>query len=399
MTRVLLVRTGSVWWVDTERANATGEQNDATGVARMLNDLGYDVAITGRVEGSIPGITTLNWDWKGYGLPSNASSQPAEVVYQAYDKALAAIEAWRPDVIVEISGAAPTMSTIDNHKGVKVFEFSVRYYGMALYMYHKLKLPRLVILNDPRSYPKDQEMTRWPECIPQAVLSQYDEVKTQVVDGRKFNVEARYAGCENWWSWGWKYAPMRFDERSKSMTIIAHSHLDDSRLKKNREAVWDYILDDERLEYKIFGKNWEYHPSYDPKIHRGPVKPDLVHTLLQTACGGPMIPITEGWITAKLRQYLVNGAVPFVYGKGDDVALKYDKYCHAIPEDSVLRFSTAEELYDLWMKARSNKVWSRQIVECYREETLPNASMLVDLITHFTNGGTQDLHRFGGYKL
>lgn len=403
MTRVLIVRTGSVWWLDTTRANPTGEQNDATGVARMLRDQGYDVAITGRIEGELdpgegPPVTKLDWNWKEDGLPGNAANSTAEIVYAAYDKALARIEAWKPDVILEIAGAAPTMSTLDNHKGNRVFEFSVRYYGMALYMYRKLKLPRLLILNDPRSYPKDQEMTRWPECIPQAVLSQYDEVKTQVVDGVKYNVEARYAGCENWWSWGWEYAPLNLSSRSETMTIIAHSHLDDSRLKKYREDVWSYILDDPRLQYKVFGKNWDYHPMYDSRIHRGPVKPDLVHELLQKTVGGPMIPISDGWLTAKMRQYLVNGAVPMLYGRGDEVVLKYDKRCIHVADSSSIRFSNAEELHDLWRKCISNRTWRKQVIECYREETLPDAGPLIDLVDHFARGGQQDMTRFGGYN-
>lgn len=398
MTRVLLVRTGSVWWVDTRKASSVGEQNDATGVARMLRDLGFDVAITGRIEGELEGVTTLDWKWKEWGMPQDAYSCPASSVYACYDKALATIASWAPDVIVEISGAAPTMSTIDNHKGCKVFEFAVRYYGMALYMYHKLKLPRLVILNDPRSHPKDQEMTRWPECIPSAVLSQFPEDKTQVVDGKKYNVVCKYAGCENWWSWDWPYADLDND-RGRSMTIIAHSHMNDARLARNRDSVWEYILSDPRLEYKVFGKGWEFFSKYDPAVHRGPVKPDMVHELLQKTPCGPMIPIANGWVTAKLRQYLVNGALPLVYGRDPNAHLMYDRNCIHVPVDSWLRFDCSDELYDKWQRCIERVTERKELISAYRDYTKPDPSLLLDMISHFAAGGEKNLEKFGGYDV
>lgn len=387
--KIAVCRTGSVWWIDTARANPTGEQNDATGVARALRDAGHEVCVFAKANGTIDGCHHIDWDWKALGLDS---TNP----YPAYDVVLSQIEAWQPDVIVEIAGAAPTMSTVDNHKGVSVFEFAIRYYGMALYTYHKLKLPRIIVLNDPRSYSKDQEMTRWPECIPAAVLSQFAQHKSQVIDGQKYEVKAVYAGCENWWSWDWPYAAI--GERH-DVNIIAHSHLKDGRLLKNREDVWNWILNGVTFDYKVFGKGWELADSYDPDVHLGPVKPDVVHMILQQTVAGPMIPIMEGWLTAKLRQYLVNGALPLPYGRGQEVALKYDKSCIHVEDDSPIRFSDAGELNVLVERARKDARWRVDMIEKYRDKTKPDFKLLFECVEHFGRGGLQDFERFGGYRL
>lgn len=374
--RVALVRTGSVWWIDTKGASAVGEQNDATGIARYLLDQGHDVCIYARHKGHLDGCHHIQWD----GIEKDDPQ---------YDHLVEQLKEWAPDVIVEISGASPTMSMKNNHKGVTVFDFSILYYACALYTYHKMKMPRLVILNDPRSYPKDQEMTVWPEVRPAAILSQFPQEKKQRVDGRYYDVKAIYAGCENWWSWAWPYAEI--DNGRKGCTIIAHSHMNDSRLLKNRENVWAWILQDVDFDYKVFGKGWEHYDGYDPKIHRGPVHPDMVHTLLQKAECGPMIPITEGWLTAKMRQYLVNGALPLLYGRGQGVALKYDRDCRVVPDDSVIRFSDSAEL-----NAAVRIENKAELVEHFRKLTEPNFELLDAMIEHFAAGG-QRCEKFGGY--
>jgi hypothetical protein len=387
--RIALCKTGSVWWVDTAKANSTGEQNDSTGVAKILRDHGHDVCLFSAVRGEVEGCHHINWDWAEHGMPRNAADSTAAEVYAAYDKVVSQLEAWQPDMLIEMAGGTAPSATLDNHKGSRVFEFAVRYVGCALYTYHKLKLKRLLIVTDPRSFPQNQEMTRWPEVIPQAILSQCAEEKTKRCDGIHYDIKAVHAGCENWWSWGWDYPAIKRDV-PKLARIIAHSHFFDARLAKNRDDVWKYIFTDFDYPRIIHGKGWPEHMS------DGPISSEQVHTALQNSQCGPMIPVAENWVTAKLRQYALNGAVPLLYGRTHSGYLVYD--ARRLYGEDDIRFDNGDELSALCRRSEQYD-WRCEMVEKYRERTTPNPKLLLDMVEHFGNGGEMDYERFGGYRV
>ena len=351
MTRVLVARTGSVWRWDTSKASPTGEQSDAVGVAKWVAEH-YDCALLGRIEGDAPGKV---FNTRDYQMPK--AWRPEGYVgdqedWSCVDRLAEDIAAWEPDVLVEICGPTATMSNPNNHKDVKCLEFAVQYIYPILHVCQQLKLPRICVVNDPRNYPKDQEMSVWEHVIPAAVLSQCDDPFYRRVDGKKYLIEPEYAGCENWWSYKWEnQIQLPSSAMREFYTMIAHSHFEDGRLQKNdRNEVWSYIWPEGIPAWMhVYGNHWDKFANGKPPSWHGACKPDEVHAILQQTIAGPIIPIANNWVTAKLRQYVLNGALPLLYGKSPETNLAYDAKERYVRFDSPLRFEDdVRECIDRW---------------------------------------------------
>lgn len=372
--RVVVCKTGGSWSVDP--TNPKGEQGDAAGVVKILQSLGHDVCMYGAIKGSVPGAHIINWDWNACGMPKDAANANPKTVYAAYDVVLRQLEAWKPDVFIEVTGPCPTLSCVGNPFGVKVFEFAIRYNGIALYSMHQLGLKRVIVSNDPRAIPRDQEM-HYMNVVPAALLTQSNFTFTRGVHGTPYRVHGVYAGAENWWSYGWPYRPIGGDE----INIIAHAHFD---MSKARQSVWSFILSGlEDVDYNIYGDGW----SSEWRGWRGVLPPDMVHAAMKRCKCAPCIPIGEGWATGKMRQYLINGALPLPYGVEDDTILRY----WTPFECDDIRFETHERLRELIAMD------TRDLIEKYRVLTTPKYGLLEEAVKHFGRGGDIQPEKFGGF--
>lgn len=379
MARVVVARTGSAWSLEGATSNY-GEQGDTTGVAKMLMRMGHDVLCTGKIRGELQGATVVNWDFP----PCTAYSDPDHVA-SCYEQVLRPIEAWKPDVWIDVVGPCPSVSWVGNPRGTITQDFAVRYVGPSLWVQHKLCIPRICCINDPRSYPRDHEIHFWPQVTPVAVLSQERRSFPRVMCGEKFMVHAVYAGLETYCLIDRE--PV-FDGYRDEPVIIAHSHLHDSRVNKSRKEVWDYLLRD-GWPYAIYGRGWEGHE---------PCKPHEVHEILQRSTCGPMIPVTHGFVTAKFAQYAWNGAVPLPYGTSKDTMLCYDVDEFRFPMDCELRHQGGEELWERINRAKLDADWRRDWCERIYASSQADGTLLDECVNHFANGGDIDYSTYGGYE-
>lgn len=344
------------------------------------------------MHGEIDGVDHINWSIPG----TEIALYKDEVTRQAYEDWVEQVLDWKPDVLIECVGSVCTTSWPWNPYDTSMLDMCAKYIAPAMYAYHKTELPRICIINDPRSYPNNFEMTYWPECRPVALLSQENNDWTRKIKGRDWRVRATYAGCENWWSY--KLERNR-STRENPCTIIAHAHMKDNRINRQRQDVWEWILDglSDEVDYVVHGKGWEHFNGYDPERMLGPVHPDEVFVKLQQAVCGPMIPIFHGFATAKLRQYALSGAVPFPYGRGEEW-LTYDVQGHNVSLDDELRFTDTDELIALIKKANNSPDWADEQATRICDATEPDWTKLVECVEHFGNGGGYEPERFGGME-
>jgi hypothetical protein len=239
-----------------------------------------------------------------------------------------------PDAIVTVIG--PSGSACYPGQGIRVQAFSANYCGPVVAIWNRLpEVPRICILNDPRNIIRLKELEVWPS----AVLSQANEDTEYRVRDRRIVRHYRYHKTQNWGQRS--FEPGTNDE---GIGILAHRHCDDSRVSKNREAVWDYILDNLPTQPTIVGRGWPMGSISKP------------HEFLQRFTWGPMIPIGEGWVTAKFGQYARAGCMPRPYDGGG--FLTYDRDGLMIPLDHPIRWNGSNHEFDPeWLQ------WAVEITE------------------------------------
>lgn len=373
--RVLVLRSGSAWIADREKLSSLNSQGNHDAVTREIIRAGHEVLCCGRITGPLG----LDCDQMGWPV------QPTEENLREYVETVAA---WRPEVLVNVTGGEYTCGSPDNPRGTIVQTTGIRYCWPAFKLMERLELPRIIVVTDVRCYPRDQEMTWNPWAVPRAVLSQQDVVFPRRILDREFAVHARYAGIENF---RLRDVEERYTLGHLDAVVVSHSHFGESRISKNREEVWAWVLRGlEGFSYEIWGTKW----GDDWENWRGETRD--VQGTIQTGRCGPMIAMKGEWTSPKYREYALAGAVPLPYGRGREL-YTYDPQGHACPIDHETRFSTPEELGALVRRCRDDAAWREQMIREALRRTEPDSSLLLECIEHFGSGGETDLERFGGY--
>lgn len=402
--RIMFCKTGAVLRLGATADNASpvGDQRDALGVLEYLLDKGHDVCVFGCVHDEQNYAHYPNFHCIKPDVSNLDQDSLIKDVDEKYDEAAQKLIDWKPDICVNVGGMTPTTSYLGNPWMTSTQCFAIKYVGPALYALEKAKIPRLLIINDPRNYPREQEMTFWKYNRPAAVLSQETTGIDRAIKGTKFRIHTVYSKAENWWSYGMDEVRHK-NLRKYDCLIVAHSHMADGRLKKGRDEVWQNILGDCNFDFTLFGKGWESFSRYDKTKMLGPCKPGEVHAFLRQTKMGPMIPCAHGFNTGKMRVYAINGALPLLYGRG--CHLTYDVYQNYVPLTSGLRFETSDELRDLIKYWSNDEDGRRSVVEMLQEMTRPNFSKLDSCLHEFSlmqNWEQTTLKRewladFGGY--
>lgn len=404
--RIMFCKTGSVLRLGetANSASPVGDQRDALGVLEYLLDAGHDVCVFGVVHNPENYMHRPNFHCIIPDVRDLDTDSLIKTVDEKYEEAAQKLIAWKPDVCVNVGGMTPTTSYLGNPWMTSTQCFAIKYVGPALYALQKAQIPRVLIINDPRNYPREQEMTFWEYNRPVAVLSQEETSFDRTIKSKKYKVLTAYAAAENWWSYGMDEINPNSNTRHHDCLIIAHSHMRDGRLKKGRDNVWVDILGDCNFNFTLFGKDWEYFSKYDKTKMLGPCKPGEVHEFLRNTKMGPMIPCAHGFNTGKMRMYAINGALPLLYGRGE--YLTYDLYQHYIALTSNLRFTTTEDLrslIDRWSKDDEGRA---AVVEMLQELTRPNFKKLdsclneISLMQDWENTTLKRewINAFGGYE-
>jgi len=364
-----------------DRATPVGDTTGGTmGVAKYLRDQGHAVTLFGQVRGDPPGVRVVRPNVRG--MDEYSTVADVEARYRA-----ATDELGPQDACLNVAGPSPTTSWVGNPYGASTQQCYMKYTGPLLYAMHHLGLKRVLLVHDPRNYPRDHEMLYWPECRPAVVLSLEERSFPRRLRHQQYIVHAQYGRGENWWSYGTPYHPCDEVGRDVPCLMVQHSHLEDDRLSDGRADAYATFMGGDEVDVLV-GRGWDKYPGGAPRAWQGEVSPGECRRLLQRALCGPIVPIADKFITSKLRQYALNGCLPLPYGRGE--RFTYDHLGRYVPLDAEIRVQTRAELRELVDRARRDEGWRRGWVERIREATEPDFSVLEEALT---NPG-----KFGGYE-
>jgi len=317
---IVVTKYGMKFYTRDNTKNKIGEQGETEGVLRHLVSQGHTVLYFGVYEGEVPGVIHLRPHLDDLDDLSTAAHQEA-----LWKKDTEMVGDYCPDAAIQINGLAPTFSWIDNPRGARLQAFAVRMCGPWLNILQSLKLKRICINNDPRSYPRDQEMSYgWDYVRPAALLDQCSKVKDTIVGGKSYRRVSHYAKCE---SYGW--LPQRENTRETDIATVAHSHFDDSL---GTIAKWELLpaLFDRFPDFKVYGLGWPEGDRYP-----GPVRPMEVLDIVRRAKCSYICDHTEGFKTGKPYVLVSQGCVPC--WTMDEIEFALSNYDEAI--------SRAREIY------------------------------------------------------
>lgn len=299
---------------------------------------------------------------------SSFPNEEVEAFNAEYDRLVAVAKEFDPECIVTVIG--PSGSTVLPGNGPRTQAFAANYCGPVVKVWNAFPhIKRVCILNDPRNIIRMREI----EVYPDAVLSQTNADIPLRAGDKSFIRHYRYHKTQNW---GLPTRAPVGQSKIGECVVLAHSHIEDARVGKNRQAVWDYIRSHLPSDTVFRGRGW---PD-------GPIPANEVQQFLQDFEWGPMIPITEGWVTAKFGQYARANCVPRPYSPAGGF-LNYDSQFLMIPENHPLRWMDLER-----DPGRGKEEW----LDWANEITQPDFSSLDNVLTDLDKLPLYDV--YGGYE-
>jgi len=271
-----------------------GEGGETEGVIRHLVERGHNVVYFGRHDGELP-CPAIQPYLKGIDDLVSEREQQA-----AWGHDIAALEPYAPFAgMVNVLGACSPR----NFAGETiVYAWAIRYCGPALNLLRHFNLRRVVINNDPRSYPHEMEMGHSPNLIPVALLGQYDSDRLRVVAGTRYRVKEVHAFAESW-----VYNHVRENTDEQPVVFMAHAHLKDGiRVPERFDAIWDIA---QWTDIPVYGAGWEGIRD-DAVLLRQHVVTDMINTA--TCC--PVIAHVPGFYTGKPYVLMSQGCIPILWG-------------------------------------------------------------------------------------
>lgn len=298
-----------------------------------------------------------------------------------------------PKLIIANAGYASSMCMIDNPKGLVVQTCSMCRTAPMLAIQHALKLPRAVVCNDIRSYPKEQEMN-WLDVAPCALLGQRAQELTTVIGGERWQRREVMSHAENW------VDPPRFKVRKTIQCVmIAHAHIASGNRQKTRDAIFHAMLDGPLPpEFQIRGSGWEHYSGYDADVMRGFIRPDDAAKMFAASICSPMLAPATNFYTNKPKFCVAQKCVPLFWGRGGPFTL--DPLGKYMPLDGKWRLEKPGDLQRVadQVERRSNHI----LLADLWERMHPDFSLLDSCIDDILAG--RDTHteswwkKYGGYQ-
>ena len=306
-----------------------------------------------------------------------------------------------PKMFITIAGYAAGFSHVDNPNWISVQSAAVRYTGPTLNIIQTCELPRIVVVNDIRNYPKEGEMScGWNWIRPCALLSQREKNWTRIVNGMKWNIREVYSAAEHWRD----FIRLPYQEKTLPVSVIGHAHMLDGKKLKGYDTVWRLILHDlselKRKGMKIYGKGWEHFSEYDSECMGNLVTPAEVSEILAKSKMCPCA-ITGGELyTNKGRFCLAQNCLPLFYGNGGPYT--YDPLGKQLSLDSVYRIVLVGDLLRLVDYFDNNEISRQQLIDKLWSVTTPNYSRLDECIDDILKGCDTESdewwEKYGGYR-
>jgi hypothetical protein len=352
-----------------------GHGDETRALIQYLNKE-HEVCVLGRFGSplDIEGVETIEQEYI-----TSLPNENQEACIAEYERLAEAAKEFAPHVTVTIIG--PCGSACVPGRSSLVQAFAANYDAPVMYVWRALKeVPRVCTLNDPRNIIRLKEARDW-DVWPQAILSQCNEQVDFTVHGQRIQRIYRYHRTQNWGlSKGYAVDISGWEDRH-DVGILAHTHEVDGRLSRNRRDVWDWILAHCGDVWDARGRGWP----------EGPMPAGEVPNWLRQYKCGPMIPISEGWVTAKFGQYARSGCVPRPYDAGG--YLTYDKYGLMIPLHSELRWNPGTDR--LVPDSDEAVTWLNEAMRL----TQPDFTSLDDVLSEAYHGNLPMWETFGGYRV
>jgi hypothetical protein len=405
--KVLLVNKGGSAFrtrANARLASAVGEQGETEGTIQHLaerNDirvvyfgryLGEDIGCDAVVAPSA--TLALAADYGSY--VQDASPEEQEAAWLADMQSLETVIGGDEVIgLLQVAGYSPTFSWIGNPKASTVQCSSVMYQGPQLKACEYFKIPRLIVNNDPRTYPKDQEMSfGWEYARPAALLDQCQLDRKIIVGGEHYLRRSVWARSESW-----AYQERRENTDKMSSVCIAHAHITDGCKQRGRDAAWANVLGDTLPSgLRVFGRGWENFSGYDPAVMVGEIKPSEVLDVFNCTTCCPCVAAAPGFYTGKVYVCESQGCIPILYGNGDD-PYTWDPNGVFLPLNSPLRVCKPGDLARVVDETCKEKDALR---ETWHALCKPHFSLLDEMIDKLVAGkdwrSAEWFDRFGGYQ-
>ena len=296
---------------------------------------------------------------------SSFPNEEVEAFNAEYDRLVAAAREFDPECIITVIG--PSGSSVLPGGPARTQAFAANYCGPVVKVWNAFpNIKKVCVLNDPRNILRIRELDHYPD----AILSQTNADIPIQIGNKRFIRHYRYHKTQNWG------LPARSTPTQKAgeCIVLAHSHVEDSRVNRHRAEVWEYIRAHLPEDTLYRGRGW---PD-------GPVPAGEVQQWLELYEWGPMIPITDGWVTAKFGQYARANCVPRPYDAGG--FLTYDSQYLMIPKGHPLRWNPADE----------PGLGKAEFLDWANDITQPDFSSLDNVLTDLDRLPLYDV--YGGYE-
>ncbi len=383
--KILISKYGAVFRTreNARTGSPTGEVGETEGLIRYLIQQGHDVSFFGQMRGEIEGCRYVESNVKGL-TSGNFVGDPDEQK-ERWAKDIEDIGE-RPGMFINVAGFAPTMSFIDNPRHNNVYATGVNYCAPLLNVYRHFKLPRIVVNNDPRTYPRDMEMSLLDDIlVPAAVLDQASYTIKTKIGGVQYKRHSAYAACESW-----AYLDKYENTDKNACIVLAHAHIKDGCRQKDRSTAWDTVIDD---DYPVYGKGWE-----DQDVNwKGHVNPREVFDILKDATCCPCV-AQRNFYTGKIFVLNSCDCIPLLFGDGTsdftwDPLEKYESL------GSPWRIREHGDLRRLAKRLHSSADDRLERRHYWDTACRPDFTLLDQLIDYVENDGVLPAwHLFGGYE-
>lgn len=382
MKTILVTKYGLVFRRVT---TSVGEQGETEAMLRHLVARDVNVVYFGQWVGDhIPEVTVVEPH-----IGDLDDIATAEEQRRGFQKDIESLGALDIKGFIMSCGYAPTASMIDNATGASVQSVAVRCCAPALNVLNHFGMPRLLINSDPRTLPRDAEITDLPHTRPVALLDQWNRESLIGIRGTRYKRRSIYAGIECWPD----IRALPFPGVRNSSVVVAHAHVyDGMRSGESLMDAWDEIL--RGTDALVYGKGWDLTMLRGDRF-QGNVSVHEALWVLANATSGPIVSHTPRFATLKLKTYVSQGCVPLLWSRGPHT---YDPLCRCVPRDHYLRFHSAEELRDRTKELHSNPRIVAQSLEFLQEATKPNWTVLDALVDEVLAGREPSWLDFGGYK-
>jgi len=422
MAIIIVSKSGQSFQTRDGDKNPRGEIAGTQDMIRHLSEEGHKVIYFGQHQGDIPycaatikpyleGMSSYQtWREQQNRFEIDTTHLISELTDQGWDGR-------RPPLWIESCGLSASYSHVGNKRGVTCLLSSMRYTAPILGAMRLLQAPRICLVTDVRSYPRDGEMRDdFPELRPAALLdnTQGGLDKTMIAGFQKWHVRSRDSQ-----SWSWPYLEWLPPCETTMWDVCgaSHCHIKTGFRKKWRNDAWSMLLGREGQLLKsvgergiMYGEGWEHWSGYDwvgPNDEIGGIReyqfpgpcsyPKLMRALSVAKCS-PVVAPDERFVTNKPVIIASRGCLPVLL---ENHAHAWDPDYEIIPRVHALRAERWDEtlMVSRYKFEQRLELWN-ELKLCLGRQRFDTIDQLVaDYEGGLYESDRQEWHqRYGGYE-